>query len=41
MWRRQGGSMGVGLESGMEYPDFLLKGEFSQHLKGGKGKSKL
>jgi peroxisomal 2,4-dienoyl-CoA reductase len=42
MWRRQGGSLGVGLDAGMQYPDFLLKGQFSRFLKGGKkDKSKL
>jgi NAD(P)-dependent dehydrogenase (short-subunit alcohol dehydrogenase family) len=31
-WRRQG-DMGTGLDVGMKYPDFLLSGQFSQHLK--------
>ncbi|EYB30711.1 hypothetical protein FG05_00407 [Fusarium graminearum] len=31
-WRRQG-ALGVGTEAGMEYPDYLLKGEFSQNLR--------
>ncbi|KAL2267423.1 hypothetical protein VTJ83DRAFT_4700 [Remersonia thermophila] len=42
-WRRQGG-LEVGLDPGMTYPDFLVKGEISKHLKGGKkegGKAKL
>ncbi|KAL1843382.1 hypothetical protein VTJ49DRAFT_1969 [Mycothermus thermophilus] len=41
-WRRQGG-LEVGLDPGMSYPDFLVKGEISRHLKGGKkkGKAKL
>ncbi|KAK4188425.1 peroxisomal 2,4-dienoyl-CoA reductase [Podospora australis] len=40
-WRRQGG-VGVGLDQGMEYPDFLLTGEISKHLKDGrKEKPKL
>ncbi|KAI1804068.1 NAD(P)-binding protein [Daldinia bambusicola] len=39
-WRN--GGMGVGLDSGMKYPDFLLTGEFSKHVKSGrKDKSKL
>ncbi|KAI1107496.1 NAD(P)-binding protein [Jackrogersella minutella] len=33
-WRNRGTS--VGLDAGMKYPDFLLKGEFSKHVKGGK-----
>ena len=34
--------MGVGLDAGMKYPDFLLTGEFSKHVKSGrKDKSKL
>ena len=40
-WRRQGSSAGVGLDPGMEYPGFLLAGEMSAKLKGGKSKSKL
>jgi len=41
-WRRQGGSLGVGLDPGMEYPNFLLQGEFSRNLKDGRGgKAKL
>ncbi len=39
-WRRQGGSLGVGLDPGMEYPDFLLRGEFSKHLKNGRARAK-
>ncbi|KAK3318023.1 sporulation protein SPS19 [Apodospora peruviana] len=40
-WRRQGG-LGVGIDSGMEYPKFLLAGEISKNLKDGrKPKSKL
>ncbi|RKU46297.1 hypothetical protein DL546_007696 [Coniochaeta pulveracea] len=31
-WRRQGG-IGVGLDANMKYPDFLLSGEISKHLK--------
>jgi peroxisomal 2,4-dienoyl-CoA reductase len=38
-WPRQGG-LGVGLDPGMEYPEFLVSGEVSRHLKGGRG-SKL
>ncbi|KAI8966040.1 NAD(P)-binding protein [Daldinia sp. FL1419] len=39
-WRN--GGMGVGLDSGMKYPDYLLKGEFSKHVKSGrKDTSKL
>ncbi len=40
-WRRQ--SLGVGLDPGMSYPDFLIQGEFSRNLKGSKPpeKSKL
>ncbi|OAA58523.1 short chain dehydrogenase reductase [Niveomyces insectorum RCEF 264] len=43
-WRRQGGSTGVGLDPGMEYPNFLLDGAFSAHLKDGRkppGRAKL
>ncbi|KAL2139701.1 hypothetical protein VTI28DRAFT_4834 [Corynascus sepedonium] len=39
-WRRQGG-LGVGLDPGMVYPDFLIKGEVSKNLKDGRKKSKL
>lgn len=40
-WRRQGG-VGVGLDAGMKYPDFLLSGEISKHLKDArKSKAKL
>ncbi|KAL2153021.1 hypothetical protein VTH82DRAFT_4176 [Thermothelomyces myriococcoides] len=39
-WRRQGGA-GVGLDPGMTYPDFLLKGEVSKNVKDGRQKSKL
>ncbi|KAI1385080.1 NAD(P)-binding protein [Hypoxylon trugodes] len=39
-WRNKG--MGVGLDAGMKYPDYLLKGEFSKNVRGGKKeKSKL
>ncbi|KAI1764776.1 sporulation protein-like protein [Hypoxylon sp. FL1150] len=39
-WRLKG--LGVGLDVGMKYPDYLFKGEFSKHLKTGrKEKSKL
>ncbi|KAI0383892.1 NAD(P)-binding protein [Hypomontagnella monticulosa] len=39
-WRNKG--MAVGLDAGMKYPDFLLKGEFSKNVKSGrKEKSKL
>ncbi|KAI1649762.1 NAD(P)-binding protein [Daldinia loculata] len=39
-WRN--GGMGVGLDSNMKYPDYLLTGEFSKHVKSGrKDKSKL
>ncbi|KAI1176245.1 hypothetical protein F4777DRAFT_588112 [Nemania sp. FL0916] len=39
-WRNKG--MGVGRDPGMQYPDFLLKGEFSKFVKSGrKEKSKL
>lgn len=39
-WRNKG--LGVGLDVGMKYPDYLLKGEFSKHIKTGrKEKSKL
>jgi len=36
-WRRAGGSVGVGLDPGMEYPNYLLTGEFSKNLKDGRG----
>ncbi|KAH7023142.1 hypothetical protein EDB80DRAFT_745264 [Ilyonectria destructans] len=44
-WRRQG-AISVGIDKEMEYPDFLLKGQISQHLRdprkeGGNGKPKL
>jgi 2,4-dienoyl-CoA reductase [(3E)-enoyl-CoA-producing], peroxisomal len=40
-WRRQG-ALGVGLDAGMRYPNFLLKGEISKHLKDGrKAKAKI
>lgn len=40
-WRRQG-AVAVGLDPGMTYPDFLLTGQFSKHLKDGrKEKPKL
>ncbi|KAL8311578.1 hypothetical protein RB601_006493 [Gaeumannomyces tritici] len=35
-WRRQSGSMGVGLDPGAKYPDFILSGEVSRHVKSGK-----
>ncbi|CAK7219893.1 peroxisomal 2 4-dienoyl-CoA reductase sps19 [Sporothrix bragantina] len=35
-WRRQGGSMGVGLDPGMQYPSFLLSGEVSNKVKDGR-----
>lgn len=39
-WRHKG--TGVGLDSNMKYPDYLLSGEFSKHVKTGKKeKSKL
>jgi peroxisomal 2,4-dienoyl-CoA reductase len=34
-WRRQG-SLAVGLDADMQYPGFLIRGEISKHLKGGK-----
>ncbi|KAL2021321.1 hypothetical protein VTK56DRAFT_7292 [Thermocarpiscus australiensis] len=41
-WRRQGGGLDVGLDPGMTYPDFLISGQISKHVKDGrKGKSKL
>ncbi|KAK1831915.1 peroxisomal 2,4-dienoyl-CoA reductase [Podospora conica] len=36
-WRRQGG-VGVGLDAGMQYPNFLLTGEISKNLKDGRKK---
>ncbi|KAK4198364.1 hypothetical protein QBC40DRAFT_341303 [Triangularia verruculosa] len=40
-WRRQG-AVAVGVDEGMEYPDFLLSGEISKHLKSGrKEKAKI
>ncbi|GKT63607.1 sporulation protein SPS19 [Colletotrichum tofieldiae] len=40
-WRR-GGALAVGTDETMQYPDFLLKGEFSKHVKSGRKKdSKL
>ncbi|KAK3292194.1 uncharacterized protein B0H64DRAFT_223671 [Chaetomium fimeti] len=39
-WRRQGG-LEVGLDPGMTYPDYLLNGEVSKHLKDGRAKGKL
>ncbi|KAI0842017.1 NAD(P)-binding protein [Hypoxylon sp. FL0890] len=33
-WRNKG--MSVGLDTGMKYPDYLLKGEFSKHVKSGR-----
>jgi peroxisomal 2,4-dienoyl-CoA reductase len=40
-WRRHG-SLAVGLDANMKYPDFLIRGEVSKYLKGGKpSKSKL
>ncbi|OIW28557.1 NAD(P)-binding protein [Coniochaeta ligniaria NRRL 30616] len=40
-WRRQG-ALAVGLDANMKYPDFLIRGEISKHLKTGKaGSSKL
>ncbi|KXX81612.1 Peroxisomal 2,4-dienoyl-CoA reductase [Madurella mycetomatis] len=40
-WRRQGG-LAVGLDPDMKYPDFLLSGEISKHLKDGrKEKAKI
>lgn len=38
-WRRQGG-VGVGLDPGMSYPEFLVGGEFSKNVKSGR-KEKL
>ncbi|KAK0746838.1 hypothetical protein B0T18DRAFT_160586 [Schizothecium vesticola] len=39
-WRRQGG-VAVGLDTGMEYPGFLLRGEISKNLKDGRKEAKL
>jgi peroxisomal 2,4-dienoyl-CoA reductase len=39
-WRRQG-AVGVGLDPGMVYPDFLVKGEISRNVKDGRRKAKL
>ncbi|EAA32855.1 hypothetical protein GE21DRAFT_5449 [Neurospora crassa] len=40
-WRRQGGN-DIGIDEGMEYPDFLFTGQISKNLKDGrKQKSKL
>lgn len=41
-WRRQGAIM-VGIDSDMQYPDYLLAGDISKHLKDGRkeGKAKL
>ena len=39
-WRRQGGSLGVGLDPGMEYPEFLLQGTFSKFVKDERKKDK-
>ncbi|KAK4121710.1 NAD(P)-binding protein [Parathielavia appendiculata] len=39
-WRRQG-AVSVGLDPGMVYPDFLVKGEVSRNLKDGRKKAKL
>lgn len=38
-WRRQGG-LGVGIDEGMVYPDFLFTGEISKNIKDGR-KAKL
>jgi len=39
---RMGGSVGVGVDESMRYPDFLIEGKIAQNLKGGKkGSSKL
>lgn len=39
---RMGGSVGVGVDESMRYPDFLLEGRMAKGLKGGKkDKSKL
>lgn len=41
-WRRQG-AISVGIDANMEYPDYLLKGEFSKNLRDPRknGKAKL
>jgi 2,4-dienoyl-CoA reductase [(3E)-enoyl-CoA-producing], peroxisomal len=39
-WRRQG-ALGVGLDVNHSYPDYLLTGEISKHLKETKKKAKL
>ncbi|KAK3306544.1 uncharacterized protein B0T15DRAFT_527516 [Chaetomium strumarium] len=39
-WRRQGAT-GVGLDPDMKYPDFLISGEISRHVKDGRKKAKL
>jgi peroxisomal 2,4-dienoyl-CoA reductase len=41
-WRRQG-AISVGTEAGMEYPDYILNGEFSKNLRDPRknGKAKL
>ncbi|KAK4041389.1 hypothetical protein C8A01DRAFT_34587 [Parachaetomium inaequale] len=39
-WRRQGG-LGVGLDPGMVYPDYLLTGVVSRNLKDGRRNGKL
>jgi peroxisomal 2,4-dienoyl-CoA reductase len=36
-WRRQGAT-GVGLDPDMKYPDFLINGQISRHLKDGREK---
>lgn len=38
-WRRQGGGR-LGMDGNMEYPEYLLKGEMSQHVNDGR-KNKL
>jgi peroxisomal 2,4-dienoyl-CoA reductase len=38
-WRRQGGAP-VGLDEAMEYPDYLIEGKISSHVKDGR-KAKL
>ncbi|ERS97006.1 peroxisomal 2,4-dienoyl-CoA reductase [Sporothrix schenckii 1099-18] len=35
-WRRQGGSLGVGLDPGMQYPTYLLSGDVSTKVKDGR-----
>lgn len=39
-WRRQG-SLGVGTDEDMKYPDFIIKGEISKNVKSGRKASKL